>query len=121
VVENHQQRESKMNQAKRKPTSVGDVLQYEFLEPLHLKVNDLAEMLNVHRNTASAMVNNNRKLTTEMAYRLAAVFDTSVDFWLNLQRYQDQWEVENDARMQEELSRVTPLSTFMAQRGIQVA
>ncbi len=110
-----------MNQAKRKPTSVGDVLQYEFLEPLHLKVNDLAEMLNVHRNTASAMVNNNRKLSTEMAYRLAVVFDTSVDFWLNLQRYLDQWEVENDARTQEELSRVIPLSTFMARRGIQVA
>ena len=110
-----------MNQAKRKPTTVGDVLQYEFLEPLHLKVNDLAEMLNVHRNTASALVNNNRKLTTEMAYRLAAVFETSVDFWLNLQRYQDQWEVENDARMQEELRSVKSRSTFMAQRGIQGA
>ncbi|MBD9646693.1 MULTISPECIES: HigA family addiction module antitoxin [Pantoea] len=110
-----------MKQAMRKPTSVGDVLQYEFLEPLNLKVNDLAEMLNVHRNTVSALVNNNRKLTTEMAYRLAAVFDTSVDFWLNLQRHLDLWEVENDARTQEELSRVTPLSAFLAQRSAVVA
>ncbi|MDF7661572.1 HigA family addiction module antitoxin [Erwiniaceae bacterium L1_54_6] len=105
-----------MKQAMRKPTSVGDVLQYEFLEPLGLRVNDLADMLNVHRNTVSALVNNNRKLTTEMAYRLAVVFATSVDFWLNLQRHLDQWEVENDARTQEELSRVTPLETFLAQR-----
>lgn len=110
-----------MKQAMRKPTSVGDVLQYEFLEPLNLKVNDLAEMLNVHRNTVSALVNNNRKLTTEMAYRLAAVFDTSVDLWLNLQRHLDLWEVENDARTQEELSRVTPLSAFLAQRSTAVA
>lgn len=110
-----------MKQAMRKPTSVGDVLQYEFLEPLNLKVNDLAEMLNVHRNTVSALVNNNRKLTTEMAYRLATVFDTSVDLWLNLQRHLDLWEVENDARTQEELSRVTPLATFMAQRAAAVA
>ncbi|EJL88797.1 HigA family addiction module antidote protein [Pantoea sp. BIGb0393] len=110
-----------MKQAMRKPTSVGDVLQYEFLEPLNLKVNDLAEMLNVHRNTVSALVNNNRKLTTEMAYRLAAVFDTSVDLWLNLQRHLDLWEVENDARTQEELSRVTPLNVFLAQRAAAVA
>lgn len=110
-----------MKQAMRKPTSVGDVLQYEFLEPLNLKVNHLAEMLNVHRNTVSALVNNNRKLSTEMAYRLALVFDTSVDFWLNLQRNLDQWEVENDARTQEELSRVTTLNSFMARHGTQVA
>ncbi|WP_336778637.1 HigA family addiction module antitoxin [Pantoea sp. USHLN256] len=110
-----------MKQAMRKPTSVGDVLQYEFLEPLNLKVNDLAEMLNVHRNTVSALVNNNRKLTTEMAYRLAAVFDTSVDLWLNLQRHLDLWEVENDARTQEELSRVTSLNVFLAQRAAAVA
>ncbi|MGX9243555.1 HigA family addiction module antitoxin [Pantoea dispersa] len=110
-----------MKQAMRKPTSVGDVLQYEFLEPLNLKVNDLAEMLNVHRNTVSALVNNNRKLSTEMAYRLARVFATSIEFWLNLQRHLDQWEVENDARTQEELSGVTTLSAFLAQRGTQVA
>ncbi|MCQ8234660.1 helix-turn-helix transcriptional regulator, partial [Pectobacterium carotovorum] len=52
-----------MAQAQRKPTSVGDVLLYEYLEPTGLKINDLAEMLNVHRNTISALVNNNRKLT----------------------------------------------------------
>ncbi|KMU35614.1 addiction module antidote protein, HigA family, partial [Salmonella enterica subsp. enterica serovar Newport str. Pond080-2TTA] len=74
-----------MKQATRKPTTVGDILLYEYLEPLELKINDLAEMLHVHRNTVSALVNNNRKLTTDMAFRLSKVFDTSVDFWLNLQ------------------------------------
>ncbi|MEI7202565.1 HigA family addiction module antitoxin, partial [Pectobacterium parvum] len=64
-----------MAQAQRKPTSVGDVLLYEYLEPTGLKINDLAEMLNVHRNTISALVNNNRKLTVDMAFRLAKAFD----------------------------------------------
>ena len=49
-----------MKQATRKPTTVGDILQYEYLEPLELKINDLAELLHVHRNTVSSMVNNNR-------------------------------------------------------------
>ena len=28
-----------MKQATRKPTTVGDILQYEYLEPLELKIN----------------------------------------------------------------------------------
>ncbi len=98
-----------IRQATRKPTTVGDVLLYEYLEPLGLKINDLAEALHVHRNTVSALVNNNRKLTIDMAFRLAKAFDTSIDFWLNLQNGVDIWEVQNDARTQEELSRITAI------------
>ncbi|WP_352410099.1 HigA family addiction module antitoxin [Mixta sp. BE291] len=105
-----------MKQATRKPTTVGDVLQYEYLEPLNLKINDLAEMVNVHRNTVSALVNNNRKLTTDMAFRLAKAFDTTVDFWLNLQAAVNVWEVENDARTQEELNRICTAHDFLARR-----
>jgi len=115
-------KESKtMSQATRKPTTVGDVLLYEYLEPTGLKILDLAEMLKVHRNTVSALVNNNRKLTPDMAFRLAAAFETSVEFWLNLQNSVDIWEVMHDARAQEEISRVTPLKDFLAQKENQVA
>ncbi|BCU57374.1 HigA family addiction module antitoxin [Enterobacter kobei] len=105
-----------MKQATRKPTTVGDVLLYEYLEPLNLKINELAEIVQVHRNTVSALVNNNRKLTTDMAFRLAKAFDTSVDFWLNLQAAVDLWEVENDMRAQEQFSRIMLASDFIARR-----
>jgi len=105
-----------MKQATRKPTTVGDILLYEYLEPLDLKINELADMLHVHRNTVSALVNNNRKLTTDMAFRLAKVFGTTVDFWLNLQATVDLWEVENDTRAQEELSRIMTAAEFIAKR-----
>lgn len=105
-----------MKQATRKPTTVGDVLLYEYLEPFDLKINDLAEILHVHRNTVSALINNNRKLTTDMAFRLAKAFDTSVDFWRNLQVAVDLWEVENDTRAQEELNRIGSVKDFIAQR-----
>ncbi|ELQ6646498.1 HigA family addiction module antidote protein, partial [Escherichia coli] len=104
-----------MKQATRKPTTVGDILLYEYLEPLELKINELAEILHVHRNTVSALVNNNRKLTMDMAYRLAKAFDTSVDFWINLQTAVDLWEVENDMRVQEELSRINTAEKFISQ------
>lgn len=105
-----------MNQATRKPTTPGDILLYEFLEPLNLKINDLAEMLQVHRNTVSALVNNNRKLTTDMAFRLAIVFNTSAEFWLNLQSAIDIWEIENNPRTQLELSRIITAEDFVAAR-----
>lgn len=103
-------------QATRKPTTPGDVLHYEYLEPLDLKIADLADMLNVHRNTISALVNNNRKLTADMALRLARVFDTSIEFWLNLQQNVDIWEVQNNTRTQEELSRIKTVAEVLAKR-----
>ncbi|MGF6422799.1 addiction module HigA family antidote [Lelliottia sp. 489] len=103
-------------QATRTPTTPGDVLQYEYLEPLDLKIADLADMLNVHRNTISALVNNNRKLTADMALRLARVFDTSIEFWLNLQQNVDIWEVQNNTRTQEELSRIKTVAEVLAKR-----
>jgi len=74
-------------------------------------------MLHVHRNSVSALVNNNRKLTTDMAFRLSKAFATSVDFWLNLQAAVDLWEVENDTRAQEEFSRIVPAAKFIASKA----
>ncbi|HAL9358364.1 TPA: addiction module antidote protein, HigA family, partial [Escherichia coli] len=56
------------------------------------------------------------KLTTEMAFRLAKVFDTTVDFWLNLQAAVDLWEVENNMRTQEELGRIETVAEYLARR-----
>lgn len=98
-----------MSKAKRKPSTVGDILLEEFLIPLNLKINDLASMLDVHRNTASAIVNNNSKLSLEMAVKLAKVFNTSVEFWLNIQMKVDLWLLENDARFQNSLEKVKSL------------
>lgn len=67
----------------RKPTPVGEILQEEFLAPLELKVSDLAKMLDVHRNTVSAIINNHSRLTLEMAVKLAKVLPKfKLPMWL---------------------------------------
>jgi len=53
-----------------------------------------------------------------MAFRLAKAFGTSVDFWLILQIAIDLWEVENDMRAQEELSRIMTAAAFIAKRNV---
>lgn len=90
----------------RKPTSVGEILQEEFLEPLNLKVGDLAEILDVHRNTASNIINNSSRLTLEMAVKLAKAFSTTPEFWLNLQTNVDLWELNHNNRFQQSLAKV---------------
>ncbi|MDT1012876.1 HigA family addiction module antitoxin [Plesiomonas shigelloides] len=107
-----------MSQATRKPSTVGDILLYEYLEPLGLKINDLSEILNVHRNTVSALVNNNRKLSTDMAFRLSRAFDTTAQFWLNLQQAVDIWEVKSNPRVQEEISRVKKIDDYLKDKEL---
>lgn len=103
----------------RKPTTPGDILLHEFLEPLNLKITDLAEMLNVHRNSISALVNNNRTLTTDMAVRLSRAFDTSIEFWLNLQLNVDIWEIQNDERVQAEHRQIITAEAMLAKKKAQ--
>ena len=71
-------------------------------------------MLNVHRNTVSAIVNNNSKLSLDMAMRLAKALNTSVEFWLNLQMMTDIWFLENDSRFQASLADVKTLDSLDA-------
>lgn len=102
----------KMLVAKRKPSTVGDILLEEYLIPLNLKIADLAAMLNVHRNTVSAIVNNNSKLSLDMAMRLSKALNTSAEFWLNLQMMTDIWFLENDSRFQASLASVKTLDNL---------
>ena len=95
-----------MQTTPRKPTAVGEILQEEFLLPLNLKISDLANILDVHRNTASAIVNNSTKITLEMAFKLAKAFGTTPEFWLNLQNAVDLWELNHNTQFQQSLAKV---------------
>lgn len=108
-------------QATRKPASVGDILMYEYLIPTGMKIHELAELLGVHRNTISSLVNNNRKLSVDMAFKLAKAFGTSKQFWINLQQAVDIWEVENDPRLQEEISHIRHYEDFLKQKSQKIA
>lgn len=75
----------------RPPTPVGEILRNEFMVPMNLTVGELATALNVHRNTVSALLHDQSRLTSIMAHKLARVFNTTPVFWLNLQQTRDIW------------------------------
>jgi len=56
----------------------------DILDEGEITPEELSNMLNVPTNTVSELVDGSVDLTNDMATRLADMFETSVDLWLNL-------------------------------------
>ncbi|MBD3385247.1 HigA family addiction module antidote protein [candidate division KSB1 bacterium] len=76
----------------RKPTLPGVILKYEFLEPLNMTQQQLADALGITRVRVNEIITGKRSITTDTAFRLAKYFNTTPDFWLNLQLNVDMWD-----------------------------
>ena len=98
-----------MLMTKRKPVSVGEILNEEFLHPLDLTQGELAAAMGVPRKHVNELCKDRRAITAATALILARVFGNSADFWLNLQRRIDLWNAMNSPQEQIRLSRVKPL------------
>jgi addiction module HigA family antidote len=73
----------------RIPTHPGEVLLEEFLIPMEIPQARLAAHLRVPIQRINEFVNGKRGVTPETAWLLAAAFNTSPDFWMNLQTQYD--------------------------------
>jgi antitoxin HigA-1 len=74
---------------KRITTHPGEVLREEYMEPLGLSANRLGQLIGVPHNRISEMIKERRNVTPDTALRLARLFSTTPEFWLNLQRDHD--------------------------------
>lgn len=79
----------------RRPITPGQVLREDYVEPLGLKQDHLASALGVHRTTINEVLNDKRAVTPEMALRLAHAFNTTPEYWLNLQKAVDLFDALN--------------------------
>jgi addiction module HigA family antidote len=69
-----------------RPIHPGEVLHEEFLRPLELSANRLADALGIPTNRITEIVAERRSVTADTALRLARFFKTSPEFWMNLQK-----------------------------------
>lgn len=67
------------------PTHAGEMLLEEFLKPMGLSQQDLANAIRVPYQRVNELVNGKRGITPSTALRLAKFFGMSPDFWMNLQ------------------------------------
>ena len=76
---------SMARRARRVPMHPGEILREEFLKPLRLSANKLAQQIGVTTPRVNDIVLERRGVTADMAYRLALYFDTTPEFWMGFQ------------------------------------
>ena len=69
----------------RTPTHPGEMLLEEFLIPMGLTQQDLANAIRVPYQRINELINGRRGMTPSTALRLERFFGMSASFWLNLQ------------------------------------
>lgn len=82
---------------KMRPIHPGEILREEFLVPLGMSANALAMALHVPAPRINDIVRERRAVTPDTALRLARYFDTTAQYWLNLQTTFDLKQVEREA------------------------
>ena len=93
----------------RAPTHPGEILLYEFLEPMDITQRTLADAIHVPYQRINEIVNLKRGITPATALRLAKYFGTSPDFWVNLQT---RWDIYRSQKNEAaELERIKPLAS----------
>jgi addiction module HigA family antidote len=71
------------------PVTPGEMLKDEFLAEYRLSQNRLAKAVGISPNRIAEIVNNRRRITADTAVRLGLYFDTTAEFWINLQSRYD--------------------------------
>src|SRR5262249_57512526 len=82
----------------RVTTHPGELLAEEFLKPLGLSVNALAIALHVPATRIGAIVKGERAVTPDPALRLARLFRTRPELWVNLQGMHDLTKARRERR-----------------------
>jgi antitoxin HigA-1 len=71
------------------PLHPGEVLREEFLEPLGLSADGLAQACGVDLATVEQVSTETLRIDAELALRLGRVLGTTAEFWVNLQARYD--------------------------------
>jgi len=98
-----------MPKNKMRPIHPGEILSEEFMRPLELSSNRLAELIGVPANRVSTIVAGERSVTADTALRLARAFQTTPEFWLNLQTAFDLRTAESDGGSRVAVAAIRPV------------
>jgi addiction module HigA family antidote len=97
---------------KLQPMHPGEVLREEFLVPLGMSAGALARACGVPRTRIERLANEETGVTADTALRLAKVFGTSPELWLNLQNDFDVQVAKRE--IGKELDKIDPVITAAA-------
>ena len=93
-----------MTAKKLPPVHPGEILLEEYLKPLGISQNRLGRDLGVPAQRINEIIRGKRSITVDTALRLARYFDTTPQFWLNLQLHYD-LEMARETQLMEKIDR----------------
>lgn len=76
----------------RKPTHPGELIREDLLPETGITQSRLAQLMGVSRRTVSEIIHERRQVTPDIAFRLAKVFNSTPEMWLNMQQSVDLWK-----------------------------
>lgn len=95
-----------------RPIHPGEIIKEEYLEPLNMSVNALAIALRIPAPRINDVVRQKRGVSIDTALRLARYFNTTAQFWMNLQiSYDLKIARQNMVKIKDE---IIPLQTTTA-------
>lgn len=95
----------------------GEILKYEFLEPMNITPYRLAMNTGMQPIAVSEIIEGKRSVTPETALKLGAFFEMEAEFWMNLQRHYE-LEKARDAVGEKIIARVTPLRLVSSKKSV---
>lgn len=99
----------------RRPTHPGAILREIVLPELRISQTELAETLGVSRQIVSAMINERRALSPDIAARLARAVGSTAATWLKMQEAVDLWDMEHsDPKKYETIKKLRTLTSRKA-------
>ena len=99
-----------MNEQRVPAIHPGEILREEFLDPLGVTPNHLAERMGVPSQRVYEILAGKRSITLDTALRLAAFFGTSWELWTGLQDQYELQKAEDQGLLDSIRSQVTPLA-----------
>ena len=87
-----------------RPIHPGEIIKEEYLKPLSMSANALAVALRVPASRINDVVRQKRGVSIDTALRLARYFNTTSQFWMNLQiSYDLKIATQNMERIEKEI------------------
>jgi len=81
------------------PPHPGRILKEDCIEPLGISVTEAALKLGISRVTLSEIINGRAGISPEMALKLGKAFNTTPEFWLNMQSQYDLAQARKTANL----------------------
>ncbi len=92
------------------PITPGEILKEEFMVPYNLTKIQLSEMSGVAMLRISRIISGEKRIRPEDAFRLGKTFNTSAEFWLNLQKNYDLASIKQNKAFMKLLDEVKSVS-----------